>query len=102
MATYQELLAQQQELNRQIEAARKAEVANAVTQIKELMAQYNLSVEEIAGKSSSGKTSSTKGGKVAAKYRNPETGDTWTGRGRQPKWVEAALAAGKKLEDLAI
>ena len=40
---------------------------------------------------------------VAAKYANPENPyDTWTGRGRKPKWVEAALASGKALEDLAI
>lgn len=97
MATLQELIAQQQELARQIEAARKAEVSDAVAQIRKLMAEYNLSVDEITEKASS-----KKGAKVAAKYRNPETGDTWTGRGRQPKWVEAALAAGKTLDDLAI
>ena len=40
--------------------------------------------------------------KVAAKYRDPASGNTWTGRGLQPKWVQAAVAAGKKLEDFAI
>jgi DNA-binding protein H-NS len=39
---------------------------------------------------------------VPAKYRNPETGDAWTGRGLKPKWVEAALAEGKSLDDLLI
>lgn len=40
---------------------------------------------------------------VAAKYANPENpSETWTGRGRKPKWVEAALASGKSLEDLMI
>jgi len=40
---------------------------------------------------------------VAAKYANPANSEeTWTGRGRKPKWVEAALAAGKTLEDLTI
>lgn len=40
---------------------------------------------------------------VAAKYANPENAaETWTGRGRKPKWVVAALEAGKSLEDLAI
>lgn len=32
-------------------------------------------------------------------YRNVETGETWTGRGMQPKWVQAALASGKVLDD---
>lgn len=40
---------------------------------------------------------------VAPKYANPaDKTQTWTGRGRKPKWVVAALADGKTLEDLAI
>ncbi|MBW2493987.1 MAG: H-NS histone family protein [Deltaproteobacteria bacterium] len=36
-------------------------------------------------------------------YRNPDnSAETWTGRGRQPRWVRDALAAGMSLEDLAI
>lgn len=42
-------------------------------------------------------------GKVAAKYANPaDPALTWTGRGRKPRWVQEALDAGKKLEDLEI
>jgi DNA-binding protein H-NS len=47
-------------------------------------------------------TSANAGRKVAPKYRNSATGETWTGRGLQPKWVQAAVASGKKLEDFAI
>ncbi|HWP20175.1 MAG TPA: H-NS histone family protein [Burkholderiaceae bacterium] len=101
MPTYQELLAQKAELERQIEAARKQELADAIAQIKSLMAQYGLTVADLGG-AKAGKPSSTKGSKVPPKYRNPATGETWTGRGRQPKWVEQALASGKKLEDLAV
>jgi DNA-binding protein H-NS len=40
---------------------------------------------------------------AAPKYANPaDATDTWSGRGRRPRWVTAALAAGKSLEDLAI
>lgn len=40
---------------------------------------------------------------AAAKYANPENPDqTWTGRGRRPRWIEAALGAGKSLEDMAL
>ncbi len=40
---------------------------------------------------------------VAAKYANPANPSaTWTGRGRKPLWVQAALDAGKSLDDLAI
>lgn len=38
---------------------------------------------------------------LTAKYRSP-TGETWAGRGRNPAWLDAALKAGKKLEDFAI
>ena len=39
---------------------------------------------------------------VAPKYRDSATGVTWTGRGKQPKWVVAAIAGGKTLADLKI
>ena len=41
--------------------------------------------------------------KVAPKYANPANkAETWTGRGRKPRWVEAALKSGKSLDDLKI
>jgi DNA-binding protein H-NS len=41
--------------------------------------------------------------KVKPKYRNPADGSqTWTGRGKRPRWYSAALAAGKKEKDLLI
>jgi hypothetical protein len=37
------------------------------------------------------------------KYRNPENpAETWSGKGKRPTWVEAALAEGKRLESLEI
>ena len=36
------------------------------------------------------------------RYRNPATGETWSGRGLQPKWLKAAIAAGNKLTDYAV
>ncbi|MCL4675585.1 MAG: H-NS histone family protein [Pararhodobacter sp.] len=37
------------------------------------------------------------------KYANPEDPtQTWSGRGRRPRWIEAALAQGKSMEDMAI
>jgi DNA-binding protein H-NS len=39
---------------------------------------------------------------VAAKYRHPSTGDTWSGRGLKPKWLAAALEVGAKIEDFLI
>lgn len=42
-------------------------------------------------------------GSVAPKYRNPENpSETWAGRGLKPRWLAAALKAGKKLEHFSI
>jgi DNA-binding protein H-NS len=41
-------------------------------------------------------------GKVAIKYRDAATGDSWTGRGLKPRWLQAQLAAGRKIEEFAV
>jgi DNA-binding protein H-NS len=49
-----------------------------------------------------GKGAGTRG-KAVQKYRNPENPEeTWSGRGRPPKWVQAALAGGRTMADLQI
>ena len=75
-----------------------------INQIKSLLAEHGLSVADLGLKPSKPAStgSSTAGKKVAPKYRNQATGETWTGRGLQPKWIQAAIASGKKLEDFAI
>ena len=65
------------------------------------LAEHGLTVADLGLKSGKASAGAPKG-KVAPKYRNKETGETWTGRGLQPKWVQAAIASGKKLEDFAI
>jgi hypothetical protein len=59
------------------------------------MSEYGLTAADITAKASvrvpgTGKPT----GKVAPKYRNAATGETWTGRGLQPKWLKSALASG--------
>lgn len=39
---------------------------------------------------------------VPAKYRNAETGETWTGRGRAPRWLATAETAGRKREEFLV
>ncbi len=42
-------------------------------------------------------------GKVAPKYRNPaNAAETWTGRGKQPRWLAAYAAQGRDIEDFLI
>lgn len=88
MATYKELLAQRQQLDDQIEKARVAELNGAITQIRDLVAQYDLKPSDIfpaAGAKSVGRKARAT---VAPKYRDSVTGKEWTGRGKPPKWIE--------------
>lgn len=42
-------------------------------------------------------------GKVAPKYRNPANADeTWTGRGKQPRWLAAFTGEGRSLDEFLI
>jgi DNA-binding protein H-NS len=41
--------------------------------------------------------------RVFAKYRNPnEPSETWSGRGKQPRWLAAALEAGHTIDEFVI
>lgn len=40
--------------------------------------------------------------RVLPKYRNPQTSETWSGRGKRPRWLVAAMKSGKRIEDFRI
>ena len=101
MATLQELLAQKAALEKQIDEARREDRA-AIAQVKALMAQHGLSAADLVSKAAPARSAGKSTGKVAAKFRNQETGETWSGRGLKPKWLTAALAAGRSLSDFEI
>ena len=42
------------------------------------------------------------GAKRAAKFRNPETGEEWSGRGRPPRWLAALEAKGRDRKEFAV
>lgn len=100
-----DLLAQRAALEKQIAETQRAERAQAIAKIRELMAQYGLGLVDIGSKAAAAPKSS-KGrkslNKVAAKYRDQATGQTWSGRGLQPNWLKAALATGRSLSDFAV
>jgi DNA-binding protein H-NS len=98
----QELLAQKEALDREIERTQHQERAAAIEQVRALMAQYGLSLSDLSLREAPKSKGAKTGRKVAAKYRNESTGETWSGRGLQPKWLKAALASGKKLSDFAV
>ena len=59
------------------------------------------SIDELFGKAR--KATASKRGSVAPKYRNPkDASQTWTGRGKRPRWFQALIDSGKKEGDLLI
>ena len=86
--SYKELLQQREALEKAIADARQREVADAVSQVRALVAEYGLSSQDVfpSGRAAKGASKST--GKVAPKYRDPASGQTWTVRGKAPKWIE--------------
>ena len=108
----QELLAQREALARQTAELEKA-IADAqsetrkevLAKIRTLMAENGLTIAdlEISKKSVVKADKSPRTGtKVAAKYRDTNSGNAWSGRGLQPKWLKAALADGRKIEEFAV
>ena len=87
MTTLAELIKQKEALEAQIANTRQAELADAIRKVRALVAEYGLTQSDVFGGSKGSKKSNT-GGKVASKYRDPSSGQTWTGRGKAPKWID--------------
>lgn len=115
-------------LTAQAEKMKVAEKGEVVRKIKEAIAVYDITVDDLFGGRKSkatepatakeraaakvkGATPSRKATaagtigrvypKVKAKYKD-EAGNTWSGRGSKPRWLSEAIAAGKNLEDFSI
>jgi DNA-binding protein H-NS len=84
--TYKELKAQMDELTQQAELARQAEFQSVVEEIRAKVAEYGITERDIFG-SRRGRPRKA-GTVVPAKYRDPRSGATWSGRGRAPNWLK--------------
>ncbi len=125
MASYSEMIAQIEDLKKQAEKQRKEEYSSVLKTIKRQIAEYGISASELGfsdtvpaskggRKTAASKAGPKPGRKAGARGRHPSSGrkvppryrdqdgNTWTGRGKQPKWVVAALASGRSLESLLI
>jgi len=89
------LLSLQEILNEAIEVRRETEKQDLLEKMTVLAAESGYSLNEIMN---------NKPKKSAViKYRNPENfSESWTGRGRKPKWIKHLLDSGKKLDDFNI
>jgi len=102
MSELSELLAQKAALEQKIIETQRAQKVQAVAQIRQLMSEYGLTLADIGARSAPPARKSAGGGKVAPKYRHPQTGETWSGRGLQPNWLKTALAGGASLDDFKL
>ncbi len=95
MPTYKQLLAEKEALEAKLSEVRANEVASVIEQIRQLMADYDLTVEDITPKRRRGRPAGTniavgaarKTAGLPPKYRDPKSGKTWSGRGRAPAWL---------------
>ncbi|MBN3858907.1 MULTISPECIES: H-NS family nucleoid-associated regulatory protein [unclassified Paraburkholderia] len=85
MPSYKQLTAQLEKLHKEVAAAREKEVEQAIADIKEKIAEYEITAEEL-GFTSAG-TVARKKTPLPARFANPKTGETWSGRGRAPAWL---------------
>ncbi|WP_322074804.1 H-NS histone family protein [Burkholderia cepacia] len=88
MATYLELKAQAEALAQQAEEARLAELDSIITAIREQIAEYGITPDQLFGRRSAAAPSER--APVAPKYRDPKSGATWSGRGKAPQWIAGA------------
>ena len=108
MATIAQLLEQKASLERQIADAQREAKSAAIAQVKALMAEHGLTLADLSARAPAAAPKTKAAGpakvaaKVAVKYRDSATGDTWTGRGLKPKWLRARLEAGSQLSDFAV
>lgn len=102
MSSYKELQEQIAHLQVEAEKVRKQEIANVISDLKARMVEFGISCEDLGcgGKSKGRRKSATS--TSPAKYRNPATGETWTGKGRRPKWIVDAEQQGKGAKDFLI
>lgn len=86
MSTYKQIQDQIKQLQLQAEELRKKELSETISQIKTMMAEYGITVADLGmgGKRKGPHAKTT----LPPKYRNPETGDTWSGRGKAPRWID--------------
>ena len=96
-------------LHEQISQILSVRITSEKRELERRLALLNRSREVIEGTDKDAVQSYNANGKarrkyprVLPKYRNPQTSETWSGRGKQPRWLVAAIKTGRKIEDFEI
>jgi DNA-binding protein H-NS len=80
-------------------------VKDGYAQIEKIARELNMSLDELiaAGRARAARNPSAPRKPVEARYCNPENpSETWTGRGKAPRWLAAKITTGAKKEDFLI
>ena len=106
MSEYLEIQAQIADLQRRATNIRAAERAAAIENIRSIMTTFEISAAELSvDQSALKRPRSTKAvihvQKVPPKYRD-SSGNEWSGRGLQPRWLKTAIINGATVESLLI
>ena len=98
----QELKRLQRDVERAIASFEQRQLAAARAELEARARELGFSLAELV--SADGSTAKPKRAAASPRYRNPKNPEeTWSGRGRQPRWLTVALTSvGAKIEDFAI
>jgi DNA-binding protein H-NS len=92
--SYAELAQMQTRIERLKIEKQNAERAVLRQRVLAMVKEHGFEISELFGRGRKGK------GSVAVKYRDPQNPEnTWTGRGRMPRWMVAATKGGKGKKD---
>ncbi len=94
MSKLTELKKQIAALEAKAERIAKEEMASAIAKVKDIMAEFNLTIEHltqaVGGRRAAKKAKAKAKTASVAKYADPKTGKTWSGFGRAPGWIAGA------------
>lgn len=97
-----ELKGLQHDIEKEIKNRQHQDLRKAREQILAIAQEAGVSVEELLAAGDK-KSKSGSGQKVQARYQNPaDNKQTWTGRGREPKWIAEGRASGHSFDDFRI
>lgn len=97
-----ELKGLQHDIEKEIKGRQRGDLAKARQQIRAIAQEAGVTVEELLATGTKRSNKGT-GQTMQVQYQNPvNKAQTWTGRGRQPKWIAEGIAHGKQLVDFRI
>ena len=91
-----------EKLRKQADTLQRKKRKPVIMSIVQSMKEFDITPEEIIAAFSKPVARGATRASVPVKYKHPETGATWTGRGKPPRWVVEAEASGKSRNDFLV